>query len=140
MKILILHGPNLNLLGTREPEIYGSSTSVKIVENLQATFPDLQISYFQSNNESVLIDSIQEAGNSQQGIVINAGAFSHTSIAIADAINSIKIPVISIHISNIYQREEFRHTDIIGEACDGAIVGLGVDGYPLAIECLLDLI
>lgn len=140
MKILILHGPNLNLLGTREPEIYGSNTSEKIVENLQKTFPEIEISYFHSNNETELIDSIQEAGNSCQGIVINAGAFSHTSIAIADAIKSIKIPVIAIHISNIYQREEFRHKDIIGEACKGAIVGLGIDGYPLAIECLLDLI
>lgn len=140
MKILILHGPNLNLLGTREPEIYGSNTSEKIVENLQKTFPDIEISYFQSNNESVLIDSIQEARNSYQGIVMNAGAFSHTSIAIADAIKSIKLPVIALHISNIYQREDFRHKDIIGEACKGAIVGLGIDGYPLAIECLLDLI
>ena len=107
---------------------------------MRSEFPEAEISYFQSNDEGELCSAIQEARNEQAGILINAGAYSHSSIAMADAIRAIRIPVISVHISHIYQREDFRHRDIVGEACQGAIVGLGTDGYSLAMECLLDMI
>ncbi len=136
----MVHGPNLNLLGERQGSIYGSSSSEDIVNRLKLEFPQIELQYFQSNNENDLINTIHSARNEYQGILINPGAFSHTSVALADAIRSINIPSICIHISNIYQREDFRHTDFIGAACKGSIVGLGVDGYPLALECLIDLL
>jgi 3-dehydroquinate dehydratase-2 len=140
MKVLLIHGPNLNLLGERQESVYGSSSSQDIVNRLNSEFPQIDLKYFQSNNEHELIDKVHASRNEYEGLLINPGAFSHTSVALADAIRSIKIPSICIHISNIYQREDFRHTDFVGAACKGSIVGLGVDGYPLAIECLIDLI
>ena len=138
MHILLIHGPNLNLLGTREPAKYGTANSENIVADLQSKFPDCNIAYFQSNAEGELVNAIQKAKGNYQGLLINAGGLSHSSISMADAIRSIDMPCISIHITNIYQRETYRHQDIIGEACKGAIVGLGTDGYQLAMECLLD--
>jgi 3-dehydroquinate dehydratase-2 len=140
MKVLLIHGPNLNLLGERQESIYGNSSSLDIVNRLSSDFQQVELQYFQSNNEHELIDKVHEARNEFQGLLINPGAFSHTSIALADAILSIKIPSVCIHISNIYQREEFRLTDLVGAACKGSIVGLGIDGYPLALECLIELI
>ncbi|MEY2830448.1 MAG: hypothetical protein RIQ33_2306 [Bacteroidota bacterium] len=134
--IHIINGPNLNLLGTRQPEIYGNETLETIESNLQTAFPQLAFSFFQSNIEGEIIDAIQTS--KANGMIINAGGFSHTSVAIADAISSISIPVISVHISNIYQREEYRKQDLISEKCDGAIIGLGINGYELAIDCLMD--
>lgn len=138
MNILLLHGPNLNLLGEREPEKYGHLSSEGILENLRKDFPDQDIQYFQSNIEGELVDAIQQAKERYHGMIINAGAFSHTSVAMADAIRGIGLPCIAVHITNIYQREEYRHTDLAGEACIGCIAGLGADGYKLAMECLLD--
>lgn len=138
MQILLLHGPNLNLLGTREPEKYGHATAESILSNLQKEFPTITFNYFQSNHEGELIDAVQKAKNQYDGILINAGGFSHTSIGLADAIRSIQIPTISIHITNIYNREDYRQIDIVGQACLGAIVGLGTNGYQLATECLID--
>jgi 3-dehydroquinate dehydratase-2 len=140
MNILLIHGPNLNLLGTREPDQYGNASSETIVNDLKMQFPDCIISYFQSNDEGELVNAIQNAKQNVQGILINAGGLSHSSVSIADAIRSIKLPCICIHITNIYQREPYRHTDIIGDACIGAIIGLGIAGYPLAMECLLDVL
>ncbi len=138
MKLLLVHGPNLNLLGNREPEKYGTLSSEEIVSDLKLQFSEHEINYYQSNNESALINTIQNSPLEYQGILINAGAFSHTSIALADAIRSINLPVVNIHITNIYQREIYRHSDLIGEACTGCIVGLGIAGYALALECLLE--
>jgi len=138
MKILLIHGPNLNLLGERESEKYGHTSSADLLKKLQGQFSTHVLDYFQSNNEGELVGAIQHARHGYNGILINPGAFSHTSIAIADAIRSIHIPCFCVHISNIYQRETFRHTDLIGDACAGAIAGLGLDGYALAMECLLD--
>lgn len=136
--ICIVHGPNLNALGKRQPEIYGNITQEQLVSDLRSRYPHLNISLFQSGSESELVNYIHQIKG--EGILINAGAYSHTSIAIADAIRSVDVPAISVHISNIYQRENFRHQDLIGEACKGSIVGLGLEGYGLAIECLVDLI
>ena len=140
MKVLLIHGPNLNLLGERQESIYGKSSSEDIVNRLKLEFPQLELQYFQSNSEHELIDAVQASRIEFQGILINPGAFSHTSLALADAIRSINSPSICIHISNIYQREDFRHTDLVGTACKGSIVGLGIEGYPIALECLIDLI
>ncbi|MES2617467.1 MAG: type II 3-dehydroquinate dehydratase [Bacteroidota bacterium] len=137
-KVLLLHGPNLNLLGSREPEKYGKTTSEEIVRDLKSQYPDISIDYLQSNQEGELTDIIQKSAANYSGLLINAGGLSHTSIAMADAIRSIAIPVIAVHISNIYNREGYRHTDIVGEACKGSITGLGTAGYALALECLLD--
>lgn len=139
-KVLLIHGPNLNLLGTREPEKYGYTSSEDIIENLRTGHIVSQVDYFQSNSESELVDKVQQAASQYQGILINAGAFSHTSVALADALRAIPIPKIAVHITNIYQREDYRHKDLTGEACDGAIVGLGVEGYALALDHLNDMI
>ncbi|NQW43474.1 MAG: type II 3-dehydroquinate dehydratase [Bacteroidetes bacterium] len=137
-KVLLIHGPNLNLLGIREPEKYGHMTSELMVENLKLKFKDIELTYFQSNVEGEIVNNIQQAKEIIDGILINAGGFSHTSVAIADAIRSINLPVIAVHITNIYQREGYRHADIVGESCKGAIVGLGIEGYELAMECLME--
>lgn len=137
-KILLIHGPNLNLLGTREPEKYGKTTSEDIYQHLKFTYSTNLIDYFQSNAEADIVNAIHHARGQYDGILINAGAFSHASIAIADAIKSVNLPCIAVHITNIYNREEFRQQDIVGDACIGAVVGLGVEGYGLAFETLLD--
>lgn len=137
MKLLIINGPNLNLLGTRETEIYGSETFEEYLLQLQAEFPSITIHYFQSNHEGEIIDKLHEANHQYEGIVINAGAYSHTSIAIADALRAIETPAVEVHISNVYQREAFRQMSHLSSACEGCIVGLGMRGYELAIRYLV---
>ena len=137
MKIQIINGPNLNLLGRREPGIYGSESFEAYLPQLQSRYPDVQIDYFQSNVEGELINKMQEVGFSYDGIVLNAGAYTHTSIALHDCIRSLKCPVIEVHISNVHQREEFRHKSMISSACKGVICGFGLDSYRLGIEALL---
>jgi len=137
MKILIINGPNLNLLGVREPGIYGSSSFESYLPKLQERFPDVRLDYYQSNVEGFLIDKMQEAGFSYDGIVLNAGAYTHTSIAIHDCIRSLKCPVIEVHISNVHTREEFRHHSFISPVCKGVICGFGLDSYRLAISALV---
>lgn len=135
MKILVINGPNLNLLGKREPAIYGNMTFDLFFDELVSDYTsqcDLQ--YFQSNHEGALIDKIHEVGFTYEGIVLNAGAYTHTSIALHDAIKGVTTPVIEVHISNVHAREEFRHKSMIAPACVGAVIGLGLHGYRLAIE------
>ena len=139
MKILIVNGPNLNMLGRREPGIYGSSSFDDYLPKLQAKYPQAEISYYQSNVEGELINKMQEVGFSYDGIVLNAGAYTHTSIALHDCIRSLQCPVIEVHISNVHQREEFRHHSFISSACKGVICGFGLDSYRLAIEALYPL-
>ena len=137
MKILILNGPNLNLLGTREPGIYGGSSFDDYLPVLWRGFPDVEIEYFQSNVEGVMIDKMQEVGFTYDGIVLNAGAYTHTSIAMQDCIRSLKCPVVEVHISNVHKREEFRHKSMLSCACLGVICGFGLDSYRLAVSALL---
>lgn len=139
MNIIIINGPNLNLLGKREPSIYGSQPFDEYLETLQNRYQDMSISYYQSNVEGELINIIQETGFISDGIVLNAGAYTHTSIAIADAIRSVKCPVIEVHISNTHKREEFRHHSYLTPVCQGVIAGFGMDSYRLAIEALVEL-
>lgn len=134
MKILIINGPNLNLLGKREPEIYGYQTFEEYFAILKKKFPTITLEYFQNNSEGKLIDKIHEVGFSYDGIVINAGAYTHTSIAIADAIGGVTAPVLEVHISNIHAREAFRHHSYLAPKCVGSIVGLGLMGYDLGIN------
>lgn len=137
MKIQIINGPNLNLLGVREPEIYGSEGFETYLSQLRAAYPEIQIDYFQSNVEGFMIDKIHEVGFSYDGIILNAGAYTHTSVALHDAIRSITTPVVEIHISNVFQREAFRHHSMISPACKGVICGFGMNGYRLAVEALV---
>ena len=137
MKIQIINGPNLNLLGTREPGIYGSDTMEAYLDTLRKRYPDIDIDYYQSNIEGELITKLQQVGFTYDGIVLNAGAYTHTSIALHDCIRSLKTPVIEVHISNVHKREEFRHHSYISSACRGAICGFGMDSYRLAIESFI---
>ncbi|MCI6671287.1 MAG: type II 3-dehydroquinate dehydratase [Prevotella sp.] len=134
MKIIIINGPNLNLLGKREPTVYGVQTMEDCLAALQLHYPDIELTYFQSNIEGELINKLQEVGFSCNGIILNAGAYTHTSIALADCIRSITSPVIEVHISNIHARETYRHHSMIAAVCKGTIQGFGMDGYRLAIE------
>ena len=134
MKLLILNGPNLNLLGIREPGIYGNDSMEDYLESLRKQFPDVEIDYFQSNVEGEMIDKMQEVGFSYDGIVLNAGAYTHTSVALHDCIRAIKTPVIEVHISNVHTREDFRHKSMISAACKGVICGFGMDSYRLAVS------
>lgn len=136
MKIQIINGPNLNLLGKREPGIYGSESFESFLEALRQRFVDVQIDFYQSNVEGKLIDKMQEVGFEYDGIVLNAGAYTHTSVALQDCIRSVTCPVIEVHISNVYQRESFRHHSMISCACIGVIAGFGLESYQLAIEYL----
>ena len=137
-QILIINGPNLNLLGTREPEIYGNQTFIQYLDTLINSFKDsIAISYFQSNHEGELIDKLHETGFSIDGIILNAGGLTHTSVALGDAIAAIKTPVIEVHISNVHAREEFRHHSFLSAKCRGVIVGLGLKGYELALQSFL---
>lgn len=138
MKILIINGPNLNLLGVREPGIYGSSSFESYLPELRKRFPDVEIEYYQSNVEGFLIDKMQQEGFTADGIVLNAGAYTHTSVALHDCIRSIPCPVIEVHISNVHTREEFRHHSFISPACKGVICGFGLDSYRLAVEGLVN--
>lgn len=139
MRIQIINGPNINLLGKREPSIYGGVSFEDYLVNLRAQYPEIEIEYYQSNVEGELINKIHETGFDVDGIVLNAGAYTHTSIALQDAIRSITSPVIEVHISNVHKREEFRHTSMISAACVGVICGFGLDSYRLAIEALFKL-
>lgn len=137
MKIEIINGPNLNLLGTREPGIYGSQTFDNFLASLRSKYPEVQIDYFQSNVEGELVNELQKAGFSCDGILLNAAAYTHTSIALGDAIAAINAPVIEVHISNIAAREEFRKHSYISAKCVGSIAGLGLRGYELALQYFL---
>ncbi|MGY0036091.1 type II 3-dehydroquinate dehydratase [Pedobacter sp. NJ-S-72] len=138
MKIQIINGPNLNLLGTREPGVYGSRSFEEYFKELKEKYKDIdRIVYFQSNVEGELINKLHEAGFSFDGIILNGGGYTHTSVAIADAISGINTPVVEVHVSNIYAREEFRHVSLTGKNCKGVLTGFGLDGYRLAIESLL---
>ncbi len=137
MKILIVNGPNINLLGRREPGIYGSVPFEDYLEQLRARYADVQIDYYQSNVEGFLIDCIQQAGFEADGIILNAGAYTHTSIALQDAIRAVPAPVVEVHISNVHAREEYRHRSMISSACRGVICGFGLDSYRLALEALI---
>ena len=137
MKFIIVNGPNLNLLGVREKSIYGSSSFLSYYENMISTFPDLEFEYFQSNVEGEIINYLHKVGFTADGIVLNAGAYTHTSVAIRDAISAITTPVVEVHISNILTREHFRHESIIGPVCRGSIMGFGLDSYRLGIESFL---
>lgn len=136
-KILIVNGPNLNVLGVREPSIYGHDSFESYMPQLRADFPDVKIKYYQSNVEGELINKLQEVGFDYDGIVLNAGAYTHTSIALLDCIRSLRCPVVEVHISNVHAREEFRHKSMISAACLGVICGFGLAGYKMAIEGLL---
>ena len=139
MHIEIINGPNLNLLGVREPGIYGSSSFESYLPQLQQRYPDVEIGYYQSNIEGELINYMQKVCFSCDGIILNAGAYTHTSVALHDCIRSLKAPVVEVHISNVHQREEFRHHSMISSACKGVICGFGLNSYRLALEALLDL-
>jgi len=136
MKILLINGPNLNLLGIREQSIYGNKSFENYFETLQNEYPDIEMEYYQSNIEGELINKIHEQGFSSDGIIINAGAYTHTSVAIRDAISGVKSPVVEVHISNVLTRESFRHESMIGPACVGSIMGFGLDSYRLGIEAI----
>ncbi|GGI26134.1 type II 3-dehydroquinate dehydratase [Pedobacter mendelii] len=137
MKIQIINGPNLNLLGVREPSIYGNTSIEDYIKTLKEIYTIVDLDYFQSNIEGELINKLHEVGFSYDGIILNAGGYTHTSVAIADAIAAIKTPVIEVHISNIYAREEYRHVSLTGKNCKGVLTGFGINGYRLAIESLL---
>lgn len=138
MKIQIINGPNINLLGKREPGIYGSESFEDYYEILKERFPSVTFSYYQSNVEGEMINKIHEVGFDYDGIVLNAGAYTHTSIALQDAIRAVITPVVEVHISNVHQREEFRHRSMISCACKGVICGFGLDSYRLAVEALME--
>jgi 3-dehydroquinate dehydratase-2 len=137
MKLLIINGPNLNLLGTRETDVYGTETFESYFEKLKVQFPAIELSYYQSNIEGELISKIQEVGFSHSGIILNAGAYTHTSIGIADAIKAITSPVVEVHISNTFSRETFRHQSFISPHAKGVIIGFGLNSYQLAIQSFL---
>jgi 3-dehydroquinate dehydratase-2 len=137
MKIIIINGPNLNLLGKREPEVYGSETFDSFFNQLKNDFPQMELSYFQSNIEGELIDKIQEVGFSYDGIILNAAAYTHTSIGIGDAVKAIATPVIEVHISNTFAREAFRHQSFISPNAKGIIIGFGLQSYKLALQSFL---
>ena len=137
MKLIIINGPNLNLLGKREPEIYGSKTFEEYFRELQLNFKNVELSYFQSNIEGKIIDKLHEVGFNYDGIILNAAAYTHTSVGIGDAVKAINTPVVEIHISNIHAREDFRHQSYIAPNAKGVIFGFGLKGYNLAIESFL---
>ena len=137
-KLIIINGPNLNLLGKREPEVYGTQTFEDYLESLKSKFNDVHLDYFQSNIEGELIDKIQEVGFTYDGIILNAAAYTHTSVGIGDAIKAIETPVVEVHISNTYSREEFRHQSFISPNAKGVILGFGLKSYDLAVESFLN--
>ncbi len=138
MKIAIINGPNLNLLGQREPEVYGNQTFESFMTSLREQWPKLDLEYYQSNVEGDLIDKLHELGFSAHGIVLNAGGYTHTSVALSDAVAAITTPVIEVHISNIHARETYRHQSLVGKNCVGMIAGFGLGGYQLALEYLVN--
>lgn len=138
MKIQIINGPNLNLLGKREPEVYGTQSFEVFFQSLMQSFPQVELYYYQSNIEGEIINQIQDVGFSYDGIILNAGAYTHTSVAIHDAIAAISAPVVEVHISNVYAREKFRHQSLITANCTGLITGFGLQGYVLALIYLMN--
>ncbi len=138
MKIQIINGPNLNLLGKRETSIYGDQSFEQFLASLKTRFPKADIQYYQSNVEGEIINKLHEVGFSADGIILNAGAYTHTSVAIHDAIGGIKTPVVEVHISNIHAREDFRHTSLITAKCAGMLTGFGMEGYAMALSYFLD--
>lgn len=138
-RILIVNGPNLNLLGSREPEVYGRQTMDDCLAALRQQYPALTVDYYQSNVEGELINRLQAAAGEVDGILINAGGYSHTSVALHDCLKAISVPVVEIHISNLAQREAFRHVSLIAAACRGTIAGFGMDSYRLGVEALLKM-
>jgi len=140
MKIQIINGPNLNLLGRREPDKYGNISFEEYLDSLHKLFPGIRIEYFQSNVEGEIINKIHEIGFDFDGIILNSGGYTHTSVSIADAVSAVNAPVIEVHITNISAREGFRHNSIVGRYCTGSIIGLGLYGYKLAIEALIELL
>ena len=138
MKLIIINGPNLNLLGKREPEVYGNTTFEDYFSKLQQKFSEVELTYFQSNIEGELISKIQEVGFEYDGIVLNAAAYTHTSVGIGDAVKGIETPVVEVHISNVHAREEFRHTSFIAPNAKGVLFGFGLKGYELAIQSFLE--
>ena len=138
MKIMIVNGPNLNLLGVRQPEVYGHRTFEDYLKELREAFPQVRLDYYQSNVEGELINKLHEVGFTYDGIVLNAGGYSHTSVAIHDAIASITTPVVEVHISNIYAREEYRRHSMLSDVCEGVICGMGLLGYRFAVEGFVD--
>ena len=139
MRILVLNGPNLNLLGTREPSVYGSLSLQELMDELAATHAKVSIDHFQSNHEGELIDRIQDSDRRYAGVILNAGGYTHTSVAIRDAVAAISIPVVEVHISNVFAREDFRHVSLIGAVCAGSISGFGLLSYRLAVEAIIGL-
>lgn len=137
MRVIIINGPNLNLLGQREPSVYGADSFEAYFATLQRAYPQLELSYFQSNHEGALLDKLHEVGFSYDGIILNAGAYTHTSVALHDAIRAITTPVVEVHISNTFAREAFRHHSYIAAVAKGVIVGFGVESYRLALESFL---
>ena len=137
MKLIIINGPNLNLLGKREPEVYGSTTFEDYFKQLQKKFPDVELEYYQSNIEGELIGKIQEVGFDYDGIILNAAAYTHTSVGIGDAVKAVEAPVVEVHISNTHQREEYRHVSYISPRAKGVILGFGLQSYDLAIQSFL---
>jgi len=138
MKIIIINGPNLNLLGKREPEIYGDQSFEDFYEKIKSNFPNIHLDYFQSNIEGELVNKLQQVGYTYDGIILNAAGYTHTSIAISDAIAAVESPVLEVHISNIYSREEYRHKSIISGNCVGMISGLGLEGYLLGLSYFIN--
>ena len=138
MRLIIINGPNINLLGKREPSIYGNQTFEDFFKELEAKYPQIELSHFHSNIEGELIDKIQEVGFSYDGIILNAAAYTHTSIGIGDAVKAITTPVIEVHISNTFSREEFRHQSYISANAKGVILGFGLKSYDLALQSFLD--
>lgn len=136
-KIAIINGPNLNLTGRREPEVYGTTTMEEVIDGLRQMFPDVEIGYYQSNVEGELIDRIHQVGFTSDGLVVNLGGYSHTSVALRDALLAVPAPKVEVHISNIFAREDYRHKSLITSACRGMVCGLGLQGYELAIRALL---
>tara|TARA_B100000809_G_scaffold105703_1_gene104232 strand:+ start:30658 stop:31074 length:417 start_codon:yes stop_codon:yes gene_type:complete len=137
MKILILNGPNLNLLGKREPEIYGSASFEDYFNSLKEKYSTIELEYHQSNHEGQLVDKLHEVGFSYDGVIMNAGAYTHTSVALADAIKGIETPVVEVHISNVHQREEFRHKSFLSPVCKGVILGFGLKSYELGLQSFI---
>lgn len=137
MKILILNGPNLNLQGRRDTDVYGSRTFESFFDELRSRYPDIEFGYLQSNHEGVLIDAVQQADGAYDGIVLNAGGYTHTSVALRDAVAAVSLPVVEAHISSILAREEFRHTSLLAPVVRGSVMGFGLDSYRLAVEALL---
>ena len=137
MKIIIINGPNLNLLGKREPEVYGNVTFLDYFTDIKKKFADIELEYFQSNIEGELIDKLHEVGFDYDGIILNAAAYTHTSIGIGDAVKAIEAPVIEVHISNVYAREEFRHHSYVSPNAKGIVIGMGMKGYELAVQSFL---